>query len=97
MKYLPCIPDEVLSPEIRKFLCEIDSALPDHCIDRYIRTPANRVVGDLRRLFWIIDDLAAAYLDVARERDKWKGVCDLAGDEKFWKALEVIKMGGEDG
>jgi hypothetical protein len=83
MKYLPCILDEVVSEDDREYC---------YVVEKWHSNPVER------DLLSIIDRLAAAYLDVARERDKWKGVCDLAGDEKFWKALEVMKMGeGEDG
>ena len=65
MKNLPFIPDEVVSAEDRALV---------YTLENYARLPHNCL-----ELFAVIDKLAAAYLDVARERDQWKDVL-RAGD-----------------
>lgn len=77
MKNLPFIPDEVVSAEDRALV---------YTLENYARLPHNCL-----ELFAVIDKLAAAYLDVARERNQWKNVCELATDEEFWKAMEELK------
>ena len=84
MKHLPCIPDEVVSAEDRRWCRELE------LFDGSPTLTPNERAGN-RKLLSIIDGLAGAYLDVARERDKWKGVCELATDEEFWNALEALK------
>ena len=39
----------------------------------------------------LLDELAGAYLEMARDRDQWKNVCDLAYDGELWQALELLK------
>ncbi len=92
MKYLPCIPDEILPAEFRQRLYQYEITSEE------IRA-SGRVVGlvdpqevaeNYLELLAVIDHLAAAWLDVARERDQWKGVVDLAVDKNFWKSLEIL-------
>jgi len=45
-------------------------------------------------LLAIIDHLAGAYLNMAGDRDKWKGAVDLAMDEGFWRELDAMTKGG---
>lgn len=78
MKHLPCIPDDVVSAEDRQFCYTVENY--------HVRQPV------VFALLAILDALAAAYLDLARERDKYKGVCELAKDDEFWKALKLLEM-----
>jgi len=93
VKHLPCIPDEVVSKESRQRLYNYEQNIE-------LITGSGRVLalvdprlvaGNYRELISTIDALSEAYLRTARERDQWKGVCELASDDYFWEALEALK------
>lgn len=92
MKYLPCIPDEILPAEFRQriYNCEINSEQIVASGRVVALVDPQEVAENYLELLAVVDRLAAAWLDVARERDQWKGVVDLAVDKNFWKSLEIL-------
>jgi hypothetical protein len=93
MRHIPCIPNELLSAENRQRLYALEATTEISRREGRVVALINPqdVAEVLRYLLTIVDGLAGAYLDMARERDKWKGAMDLALDGNFWISLEAVK------
>jgi len=97
MKHVPCIPDAILPLQTRRRLGHYETNTEALVKSRQAvaLVDPQRIAANYRELLAAIDRLAGAYLAVAGERDQYKGVCDLATDDRFWKALQVLReLGG---
>ncbi len=93
MKHLPCIPDEVLPLEDRQNCYRLEQTIEATVAGGRVveLVDPQNLAGGYRYLLLLLDELAGAYLEMARDRDQWKNVCDLAYDGEFWQALELLK------
>jgi hypothetical protein len=101
VKHLPCIPDEVLAADDRRFCYGIELVQISHRSRG--KLDPNLIFGTdthgqetqespiFSRLLAVIERLSETYLEVARERDQLRGVCDLAADDDFWEALAKLR------
>ena len=104
MKHLPCIPDQIVDPEIRAAIYRLEQYVEIAVSQGRVMAllDPQEIAESYQGLLAIIDELAGAYLTVAHERDKYKGVCELASDDRFWQALalmgeeEEVKHGRQD-